>query len=381
MAELAQAAESITQDAAPVAADSAAAQDFGARDVSFNPSGDLSGGAQGSAGGSSGLDAAAGQGQGGAGAASASESEYESLIDAARGLGYDPGQHNFSDDRQFLLHLLNQQQAKTQEDYYAQLGRQLAPHYQGIQGYLQQNQPQATPATRPEWEPPEFDQQWLSLVQRDPQTGVFLAKPGVNPVIADKVNDYDKWHSKYSANPVAAMKPYVEKTMPDMVRQVFQQEMQSFRRQQQIDGIVQRNAEWMYQNQNGRPVIGVGGQPVPTTEGLRYGQLVRTLEQGGMADPVMVDQFARQLLLGEMAQGQIKGMQGQAPQAQQQAAIASGRSQANVLQSRSPQDRMSTAGATDPNQTGMSLAEMLRSSLDSAGYTDADFADPERFMS
>jgi hypothetical protein len=350
----------------------------GDRGLEFNPSNDpassVGAGQEADAAGSSGVAGLAGQPQGTEGG------EWESVVDVARSLGYDFGGQQFSDDRQFVLHLLNTATNRRQEDYYAQLGRQLAPHHQGIQSYLQQQQGQQASRPqqqqRPEWEPPEFDPSWMQLVERDAQSGVFLARPGVDPSIATAVNQYDRWHQKYGHNPVAAMQPYIEQSLPAIVQQQVQAQLQQYRQQQEVDSIVARNSEWMYQrDQQGRTMIGVGGRPLPTPQGARYGQIVQELEQNGMRSPAAVDRIARQVLAGEMAQQQSAAGQPLPTQQQQQNALASSRSQRNVLQSLTPQQRQQTPAATEPNTEGMSLNEMLRNALDSAGFTDADFQD------
>jgi hypothetical protein len=350
------------------------------RGIAFNPSDDPSGqgnqggaGVQGQGGGSSGVASI-----GGAGAGAGGMDDWEGVIDFARGMGYDFGGQEPQDERQFLLNLLNTATQNRQADYYAQLGRQIAPHFQGVQNYLQQQQAPAQQQQRPEWEPPEFDQEWLKLVDRDPQSGVFLAKPGVSPEVATAVNRYDRWYQKYGHNPVAAVRPFVEQSLPTMIRQVLQTEMQGYRQQQEIESIVSANAEWMYQqDQHGRPVLGVGNRPVATAEGARYAQIVGELESAGMRNPSAVDRMAKQILMGELAQAQLRSGQQQPPAQQQRNALASGRSQRNVLQSLAPQQRQQTAGATQPDRSGLSLAEQMRLDLDQAGFTDSDFMSPE----
>ncbi len=362
--------------------DTNASQVGTARDVAFNPAADST--ASSTLAGASGVSTLGGAANQGSQAATAAE-QWESLADAARGLGWQGDTAQFGDDRQFLLHLLNSSQARQQEDYYAQLGRQLAPHYQGIQNYLGSqgkpgaHQSPAAPAAIPEWEAPEFDDQWMALVQRDPQTGVFLARPGVNPVIADKVNVFDKWQKKYGSNPVAAVRPMLQAELPKMLGDMIRTELGNFRKEQTVNSIVSRNAEWMYQQNNGRPVIGVGGQMVPTPQGMRYGQLVQQLERGGMSDPTSIDGLARQILMGEMAMGQLQQANGQAPAQQQANALASGGAQRNVLQSLG-QAGQGLPGHTPQDNTGLSLHEMLSRALETAGYTDADFSDPSKFM-
>lgn len=347
------------------------------RGLSFNPSDDgASGVGSGQEVGANGASGVAGLGGGSQGGGSG-EGDWESVVDVARGLGYDFGGQQFQDDRQFLLHLLNTATSNRQADYYAQLGRQIAPQYQQVQQFLQQQQrPQQQQQQRPEWEPPDFDPSWLQLVERDPQSGVFLARQGVDPAIATAVNTYDRWYQRFGHNPVAAVRPFVEQSLPQLVQQQIQQAMQSYRQQSEIESIVARNAEWMYQHdQSGRPVIGVGGRPVATAEGTRYGQIVSELEQQGLRNPGAVDRLARQILMGEMAQQQLRAGQQNPPDHQQTNALASSRSQRNVLQSLNPDQRQQTAGANEPDASGMSLHEMLRNAL--ASYSDADLQNPD----
>ncbi len=359
----------------------------GGSDASFHPSSGVGAagdapsaaaadwGGGGEAAGSSGVGELGGAGQAGAGAGD----EYRPLRDSLQGLGWQ-FQREYADDEDILRDLVTQANRNREADYYAQLGRQLAPEYQGIQSYLQERKAQQqAPAQPREWEAPEFEQSWMGLVQRDAGTGVFLAKPGVNPVIADKVNLYDKWFQKYGANPAAAFRPMMEAELPRMLGGMLDQRFGEWQRQQQINELVRTNASWMYQADDaGRPVIGVGGTPVPTANGLRYSQHVANLERQGMVDPVQVDALARQLLMGEIAMGQLRQEQGQVAQPQRNQAIASGRPQANVLQSRTPQERMVTAGATEPDQSGMSLSERMARAFEQAGYTDADFREMPR---
>jgi hypothetical protein len=49
----------------------------------------------------------------------------------------------------------------------------------GIQGDLQQQQAKSQqPQERPACQPPEIDERWFSLVERDTSTGVYVSKPG-----------------------------------------------------------------------------------------------------------------------------------------------------------------------------------------------------------
>ena len=110
--------------------------------------------------------------------------EWTSIRDAAQQAGFDFGQ-GVQDDTEALNLLMQRAQASRQQSMYEQLGRQLAPRAEELQRYLQggQQMPQAAPAVpaRKPWEAPEFDRRWASLVDRDPNTGLFFSKPGTPP--------------------------------------------------------------------------------------------------------------------------------------------------------------------------------------------------------
>lgn len=366
-------------------------QQGSSRDIEFNPANEPASGVASQAGsqlgGASGVAGIQGGQQQQSQSSPGASDEWESLMDSARGLGYDFGEQQFNDDRQFLLHLLNQSHANRQADYYAQVGRQIAPHLQSFQQYLgqqqgfqgqQQRQGVPQQQQRPEWEPPEFDREWLQLVDQDPRSGRYLAKPGVNPVIADRVNEFDRWQQKYGQNPVAPVRAMMQHELPGLIQSQVAQAIQQYQHQQTVNSIVDRNSEWMYQRDaSGRVAMGVGGVPIPTPQGMRYGQLVQQLERSGMRDPNQVDQFARNLLMGELAQGQLRSGQQQVDPAQQRNGLASSRTQTNQLQSLPASQRQVTPGATEPDATGISLTEMLRANL--AEFSDADFRDIDRF--
>jgi hypothetical protein len=308
-------------------------------------------------------------------ASGAAASEWQGIRDAARAYGYDLSQ--YQDDAAALLHLIRQAQASRQADYYAQLGRQLAPHAQGIQGYLQQQQAAAQQPKPQPWQPPEFDERWLALVDRDPTTGVFVAKQGVNPAVADRVNAYDQWMRNWQTKGPEFVEQIVEDRLQSRVDQLVQERLASYQREQTIQSIVAQHADWLYQaDQAGRRITDMNGQFVPTPAGARYVQHVRTLQGLGVTDPRAQDTIARQLLMGEIAMGQASQASAQvSPQAAAAQAVA--RPNVNPLQAQPPQQRALNPAATEPSSEGLTLQEMLRREFRAAGVSDADFAPTE----
>lgn len=299
----------------------------------------------------------------------ASQATWQGIRDAARELGYDLSQ--FRDDAQAFQYLINQARRAQEANYYAQVGQQILPHASEFQEYLRsrQQQGQSQEQKRPEWQPPEFDERWLGLVDQDPATGLYVGKPGVPPEIARRVNEFAEWQRKFRNDPLGMINRGIEERVGSLVEQRVKEALQAHQAQSAIDSIIQRNSQWLYQKDaNGRPLVGLDGRLVPTPEGARYAAHVRNLQQAGVSDPSTLDSLAQQLLRAEIAiQQQTNG-----GTTQTQTALASSRTQVNPLQARPPGERQATPGATEPGTEGLSLAEMMRRDLEAAGINDAE---------
>jgi hypothetical protein len=294
-----------------------------------------------------------------------------SIRDAARDYGLDLSQH--ADDHAAFVALVQAAQAARQDDYYTQLGRQLAPHYRGVQEYLRAQAAQAQQAQAPEappaWQPPPFDERWLNLVDRDEATGLWRAKPGVNPEYAEAVQAYADWMGRFQRDPMGMIAPMVEARAQEIARQVVQEQYQGYQVQATVSSIVEQNAPWIYQvDAHGRRLVGADGRYVPTPLGARYIAHLQSLRAAGVTDPRAQDHLARSLLQGELAVAQA-----QAGGAGAQARHARGRPDVNPGQAVEPGRRGSVPGATAPATGGRSLAEVLREQFAAEGITDADF--------
>lgn len=297
---------------------------------------------------------------------------WQSIRDAARGLGYN-FEPSIQDDRTALLHLIRQASQAQQANYYADLGRQIVPHAQQFQSYLQQQQQPQT-QERPAWEAPPFDERWLALVTQDQATGLYVSKPGVDPAVARQVNEFAEWKSNFDRNPAATLNTMVESRAREIAREESRRAAQEWQQQNAIAQITESNSRWLYQHdEQGRRVVGHNGSFVPTPEGARYIDHLRSLAQAGIKDPRTQDAIARQLLAGEIAlargqQAQAGQLQAASPQTQQ--AIA--RPNLNVLQAQPPTQRRRNPAATEPTTAGLSLREMLAAEMAAEGVTDQD---------
>jgi hypothetical protein len=309
-----------------------------------------------------------------AGATTAAE-QAMSIRDAANYYGLDLS--NYQDDAQAFAHLVQMARQAQQRNFYAELGQQVAPHAEAVQQYLreyQQRQQAAQPAKRQPWEAPEFDERWLQLVDRDQATGRYVPKPGVSPLLADKVNDYadhlDRWTSSLARNPMEALSPIIEQVATKLIETRFGAHQATLEAQQ----IIQGNEAWLYATDaNGRRLLGPDGRYQPSPLGARYYTHLQTLQWAGVKDARTLDTLAKQLLSAEIAQGQAQAAAGQQQAAGAQAVQQLGRPQINPGQAVSPSRRPIVPGATDPDAEGLSLSEQMRRAMAEEGITDADF--------
>jgi hypothetical protein len=295
--------------------------------------------------------------------------EWQSIRDVARSRGFDvAGQ--FQDDGSFLEHLLSQAQQARQSDFHARLGQQLAPHAQRIQNFLtQQSQPKAPEGPKP-WEAPEFDERWLNLVERDPSSGLFIAKQGADPQYATKLNAFTQWKQGYDRNPAAVLNGMVEARAKQIAADTVREQLAIQGREQTVQSIASHNSEWLYQrDQQGQPVRDYMGQPMLTPAGARYIHHLNAIQRMGVTDPRAQDTLAKQLVQGEHYAAQHQNSQvtttTQTNRAFNQPSI-------NPLQAQPPAQRRQNPHATEPKATGLSLSDMLRQALAEEGTTDQD---------
>lgn len=297
-----------------------------------------------------------------------------SIRDAARQLGYELPE--FADDQQALIHLLNAQQSARQNDFYTQIGRQIAPNYQQVQQYIaqqrQQQQPQQT-GPKP-WERPEWDDRWTQMVERDPATGAYVAKPGVNPAIAEKVQAFADWTGRFQRDPLSVIQPWFEEQVntkvTQQVQQIVQQQFGQVAEQQTISSIMQGHSAWLYaKDASGNPVRDRSGKLSPSPAGVRYIQHLQDAAQMGIRGSNAQDSYAIRQLRADVAEAQLQ--RGQAPTPNPQAVHRPNVNPGQALVE--PTRRGIVPGSTEPAPSGKSLAQLLREGLDAEGVTDADF--------
>lgn len=302
-------------------------------------------------------------------------SDFVSIRDAARVYGVDLSQ--FQDDRSALAHLLQGMQTANQSSFYTNLGRQIAPHYDVVRQALQSRQ-QAVPAQQASvqpWQRPDFDESWLSMVEKDPNSGVFVAKPGVNPMIAEKVQAASQWMQKFARDPFSVIEPFVKHLIDSQVQeridQSFDGRIGQMREQSEIQGVVQANAEWLYlRDQNGNVVMDpMSRKAQPSPAGALYVRCLSEAAQLGIRGARNQDAYALRILQGEIARHQVSQAQ---PPTNNGQINRPNINQPNTLTE--PTRRNLVPGTTDQPTGGKSLDQLLRDAFNSEGVQDSDFA-------
>ncbi len=195
--------------------------------------------------------------------------EWQSIRDYAKDQGVELP---WADDRSAVQNLLQSYRQLQERNYYADLGRQVAPHAEAVREYIQQRQSPAEAQPPPAYRPPPFRQEWLAMVERDPETGGLRSKPGYDPALPEKVQAYSDWRDRFMQEPEAILGPLVD----ERARQYVQQELGQYKEQDLAQRLIQREATWIFQGGS------VGGALTPA--GRLYGQVVGSLYQGGLRD-------------------------------------------------------------------------------------------------
>lgn len=285
------------------------------------------------------------------------------IRDQVAALGYDVT--GFADDQAALQFLARQAQAGRDGEFYANLGRQVAPHAPQISQWLATQQQAQGPPKRNAWDPPEFDQRWANMVEVDQATGLIKSKPGFDPAIAQKVTAFAEYQDRLRTDP-ALMQQRIDARATEIARTEIRAQFEQYTTQQNVDRILATNAQWLYsRDATGNVQVAHDGRPVPSANGARYFSHVQRLNAAGIKDPIQLDTIARDLLRID-----LQSAQAQAKPATPASRQATAKPNRNPLQSLPATQRDETAGATDPQREGISLRELLQQELAAEGVTD-----------
>jgi hypothetical protein len=289
--------------------------------------------------------------------------EWTSVRDYAKQFGVELPHEN---DAAALGELLQAYQRGQQRDYYADLGRQVAPNAAEYQAWLQSRQAPAVPEERPKYRPPELKQEWLQMVERDEATGQLRSKQGYDPAIAQKVQEFADWREGFLTDPGSYIAPLVEERAAEIVRREMGQQQERMA----AERVLAENASWLYRRDaEGRTVPGRDGRPSLSPEGQMFAQAVEHLSKQGLRDPLETARLARSLVENQVLRRELEKHR---PATAQPAAPGTVHAPA-----RNPQQVAPATGSprTEVSSEGLSLREMLRRDLDAAGIReDAEVA-------
>lgn len=231
---------------------------------------------------------------------------WQSIRDASKELGYEFNPE-IQDDNEALRYLLQEQaRAKQLEeenrraDAFRQIGEKLAPYADEIQRWRSE-QAKAAEAP-PSYQPPPYDKRWLAMVERNPETGLVVGKPGCPPGIVEAVNKRIDWEEKYAEDPIGMAVKATEERVTKTVEELFTRKFQEYQREQNARQIEYENASWMYQtNSQGQVQVGYDGKPILTAMGKAYANNLTRLNQSGVRDISTLNQLARELTAAQFS--------------------------------------------------------------------------------
>jgi len=310
-----------------------------------------------------------------------SQGEWTGIRDALRSQGI-----NLPDglDDQAIVRQLGQSYQQAQQyqnqvrqlEQYAQYGQAIMPHWDKFQGWLQEQnsaaqakqQKDAQAPWYSKWHnPPEYNQAWDRLIERDPVTGQLRVVPGADPTILPKYTQYQAYQrqtaEKLLANPYQFFEEPIRHIAQEVAEKIAKQNLTSYQDNLFSDNFVQQNASWLVQkDQSGRAVS-------LTPEGQAFRGFVLEAEQMGVKDVRAQQHYATRMLERELAlQNLQKNGNAQTGDDKKQAYLnqAAG---ANHVPGQSGSIQIKNGSATTQNPS-LTLPERLRQAFESSGITD-----------
>ena len=177
---------------------------------------------------------------------------------------------------------------------------------------------------------PEFNPEWMKIVQFDPNTGKAVVPLGYDPSIGPKVDQYVAWRKdafeKFLQDPISMLKDGLMPLIQQEAQKLAGQAVGGFSDQQFATQYV-NSQPWMFQQdaQGNRVFDPVTGQPLLTPGGLRFRNYVEVATRQGIAGvreqamwaTAMVERDALIWQLQQAQAGQAQPGQAQPGQVQQ----------------------------------------------------------------
>jgi hypothetical protein len=281
------------------------------------------------------------------------DSGFEELLEQAQGLGLNVNDYKSEAAlaRGVLEHLQKQQP-------YVSYAQQLLPYADDIKSYFEtikqprRPEPEPTPQTEEEWTAQRYFQEkyggpgWKDdfnqainsgLVQRDPETGMWVASPGQELAAGGILQELNRaqqhtskfWQGLASKNPYEqfydVLKEPILREVERRVEEIVGQREATTKQRDVVSDFETKHAFWMYATDP------VSGQRVPTDAGREFFGTVSDLRENGISDPVKLLQLASKIHgIGSEAKEQPKAAvpSQQEPSQKQQSFLESARKRA-----------------------------------------------------
>lgn len=293
---------------------------------------------------------------------------WQSIREVAERLyGYKFGE-DVTDDAGALRRLIEQARVAQQQDVYAQVGRQLAPHAEKVAEYVRRQEKAPEEVSR--WDRPEFDEKWIPLLDDGPG-GVLVGKAGTPPEIVTAANRYLEWKRLTDRDPAGYQGYLFEKNLMPRVREMLAEERGRIAEEMEVQAIVASNAGWLYaKTEDGQYQRQADGRPALSPAGVRYSQLVQQAAGMGVRSFRNQDQFARTVLSAEvLAAQQQRHVEQKGSTQQRQASMPPNR---NPVNTQPLMEREASAARVADSGTGKSLRQMMADAFEANGITDKD---------
>jgi hypothetical protein len=110
-----------------------------------------------------------------------------------------------------------------QQDMYAQLGQAVAPEWDAYNQWRQQQQAaQQAPQQDELWNPPQFNPEWMNMVETDPQTGRIRSKFGYDSRYGTMAQSYADYMEAQQRELWQNPQQYMWKMVEPLVKQAMQ---------------------------------------------------------------------------------------------------------------------------------------------------------------
>ena len=296
--------------------------------------------------------------------------EWVGIRKAAEAAGYDLSK--YEDDGEAFKHLLDQAKAAEETGRTAQQWQEVA------QRLYQESQRQSTEAPtpaqeqdapKPLWNPPEWNQNWLTQVERDESGNLVPTNGGTMDTVA-KVQTYlqhrQDEQDRFWQDPYKYMEPYVERRIEDAISKGGKDIRAGWQEEYEAKQFIKDNGEWLFEGNSG----------ALSEEGRIFQQAVNGAAERGYSQDDQRSLGMQQIEMHRMRQRVAELEQGPSAKAKGSREEMLKKEAGFVPNHTGTEARTPDAeGDVPPQNPNATLAEQLAAELRAAGINDSDLQD------